>query len=541
MNTPPENPFSDVGCILSGARVIGRDYEIQQLRNRLCAKSGHGSIAIIGIPRIGKSSLIQRALLDDTATFAVAKIVCSRIDVGTLTSFDDLLKSMVRGTLTEVRKFNLGGKRLENLAAQVFTATGEGGWERAKDLFQALRALQIRPICVLDEFDATRRLFHGHVQPFLRLRHLASATDCKVGLVLVCKRDLAALSQLAGLDSNYWHNAVGAELYLRGLDDRGMNSYFEVLDQAGISLGNRVRDELVRMCGTHPYLLDLFAAEAFPLASTGKVIDLNTCRELATPLVPKAFSQLIEVLRDGSELSELRAAFGERPPCPTSMEIQALVRLGVLVQDGHGNTKPFASMLPDYLRSLNSHPSAAVPPLGSETQSPALPALNPTPSPRVEKLTQHSPLPRSNTVSSPPLSKLVVHTNQPLVEVNGARLDNLSVSQYALIRTLADKFNFDNADNVKQAEVLKQTGLLLRALAAEKPGWFNDAEIKAWGEQSKAAPSAKSGENRQLWNELKGKLSSNSAALPLLAALPQRGTPGGFKLQVPRRLVTFRP
>lgn len=378
MNIPPENPFSDVGCILSGARVIGRDHEIQQLRNKLCTKSGHGSIAVIGMPRIGKSSLIQRALLDDTAIFATAKIVCSRTDVGTLSTFDDLLRSMVRGTLTELRKFSLGGERLETLAAQVFAATGEGGWETAKDFFQALRALQIRPICVLDEFDATRRLFHGHVQPFLRLRHLASSADCKVGLVLVCKRDLATLSQLAALDSNYWHNAVGAELYLRGLDDHGLHSYFALLDQVGISLGNRARDELVHNCGTHPYLLDLFAAEAFPLASTGKVIDRNTCRELATPLLPKAFSQLVEVLRDGSELSELKAALGERPPCHPSTEIQALVRLGVLVQDGHGKLKPFAGTLPEYLSSQEpdlAKPSdrAPVTPSSPQEHSPSPP------------------------------------------------------------------------------------------------------------------------------------------------------------------------
>ena len=365
MNPSSENPFSDAGCILSGQRVIGRAREIQYLRDKLCAKSGHGSIALIGMPRIGKSSLVQRAILDEAPALARDKIVCTRIDVGTLGSFHDLLDAMVRDTLAEIRKFDLSVERVESLAAQVFAAAQDSRWRTTRGFFGALRSLQIRPICVLDEFDATRRLLHGDVQCFLRLRDLAAApaTDCKVGLVLVCKRSLAELSELAGLQHNYWHNAVGTELNLRGFDEPELDCYFAVLKQAGVSLPKSARDELLRLCGPHPYLLDLFASEAFPLAKTGNAIDPVKCRELMAPHLPKAFSQLVEALKDGPWLSKLKGVLLDGAPRTSLAELQTLIRYGVLINAGDGKVLPFASTLPEYLRSLSDNPGSTPAPL----------------------------------------------------------------------------------------------------------------------------------------------------------------------------------
>ena len=127
-----------------------------------------------------------------------------------------------------------------------------------------------------------------------------------------------------------------------------------------------------------------------------------------------------------------------------------------------------------------------------------------------------------------------------MIQVNGAKVTNLSVSQYALLRTMAEKFTLSNSQSVKQREVLEQTALLLTVLVAERPEWFNDAERKAWSKQAKANTLEKSGENRQLWTEVKGKLWSTPNASPLLSVLPDRGTRGGFKLQIQSSQVGFR-
>ena len=57
-----QNPFADYGNIIEGNRFIGRKSSIATIHNRVMGNS-FGNIAIIGLPRIGKSSLVWNALM----------------------------------------------------------------------------------------------------------------------------------------------------------------------------------------------------------------------------------------------------------------------------------------------------------------------------------------------------------------------------------------------------------------------------------------------------------------------------------------------
>jgi hypothetical protein len=56
-----QNPFSDYGQIVKGSRFAGRKEEVQKIHNRVLGEA-YGNIAIMGMPRIGKSSLVWNAL-----------------------------------------------------------------------------------------------------------------------------------------------------------------------------------------------------------------------------------------------------------------------------------------------------------------------------------------------------------------------------------------------------------------------------------------------------------------------------------------------
>ena len=58
-----ENPFADFGSIVYGDRFIGREEEIKAVQNRIFGKA-YGNLAIQGLPRIGKSSLAWKAILE---------------------------------------------------------------------------------------------------------------------------------------------------------------------------------------------------------------------------------------------------------------------------------------------------------------------------------------------------------------------------------------------------------------------------------------------------------------------------------------------
>jgi hypothetical protein len=57
MNSDFENPFADYGSVVRGERFIGRTENLKVIENRYVRPKESGNLAIIGEPRIGKSSL----------------------------------------------------------------------------------------------------------------------------------------------------------------------------------------------------------------------------------------------------------------------------------------------------------------------------------------------------------------------------------------------------------------------------------------------------------------------------------------------------
>ncbi len=64
MNTDFENPFADYGNIVRGERFIGRKENLRVIESRIVRPKEPGNLAIIGEPRIGKSSLVYKAIVE---------------------------------------------------------------------------------------------------------------------------------------------------------------------------------------------------------------------------------------------------------------------------------------------------------------------------------------------------------------------------------------------------------------------------------------------------------------------------------------------
>jgi hypothetical protein len=56
------NPFADNAGIVTGSRFVGRQSEINEIHTRVLGEL-YGNLAIVGLPRIGKSSLVWNALI----------------------------------------------------------------------------------------------------------------------------------------------------------------------------------------------------------------------------------------------------------------------------------------------------------------------------------------------------------------------------------------------------------------------------------------------------------------------------------------------
>ena len=58
------NPFADYGKIIHGDRFIGRVPEILTIEQRVLGREKYGNLAIMGLPRVGKTSLAWQAIME---------------------------------------------------------------------------------------------------------------------------------------------------------------------------------------------------------------------------------------------------------------------------------------------------------------------------------------------------------------------------------------------------------------------------------------------------------------------------------------------
>src|SRR6266850_1795037 len=336
------NPYYNAGDIIGGQRVLGRKREIRRIQERLLGDSGYASAAIIGLPRIGKSSLVQKAILDDADELAkVRKIIAFRLEVGTLKSFEQLLTELVRETTQRVTEFGHITEPIEKQSAEALKVGSDQQWYEVRTLFRLLKKSGVRVICVLDEFDAGRHTFSGHPQSFHFLRELGSNSEFKIGLVLVSKRDLGEISRQAGHPSDYWANVLKV-FDLRPFGEDDLEEYFTSLANAGIVCNPALRAEIVRLSGAHPFILDQAACEACAPTSEKEEFTPQQWSAVIGRLLPSLFRQIVGVLQDGPRLETLCHIILHRRVNTSKEDIESFLRYGLILRAANGQLRPFA-------------------------------------------------------------------------------------------------------------------------------------------------------------------------------------------------------
>jgi len=347
---PMSNPYFNAGVIIGGERFLGRKRQIRRIQERLLGDRGYASAAVIGLPKIGKSSLVQKAILDDADELAKArKIIAVRLEVGTMNSFGHLLTDLVRETTGKLIEFGHITEAIQRQSAEALEAGPNQQWYEVHTFFRLLKKAGIRVICVLDEFDAGRYTLKDNPQSFHALRELASSTEFKIGLVLVSKRDLGEICRQAGHPSDYWANVLKV-LDLGPFAEDDLEEYFASLANAGIVCNPALRAEIVRLSGAHPFILDQAACEAWAATSEKEKFTALQWSATIGRLPPNLLRQIVGVLQDGPGLEKLCHIIFQRGINQSKEDIESFIRYGLIVRAANGKLRPFAPSLPEFLR-----------------------------------------------------------------------------------------------------------------------------------------------------------------------------------------------
>jgi len=359
-----ENPFADFGMTVSGDRFVGREEELRQIDSRLFGKGGYGSLALVGLPRIGKTSLLAEAVRRAKPRLKEIRAVVLRIDVGACRSIDDLFHIVIEDLVKGLQEETWSSPRVESRAARVLEHP-ISSFTNVRDVFRSVRQDGVRAICILDEFDASRYLFAGAPQCFHWLRELCSNPDFKAAIVLVSKRRMQDVSRIAGHDSDYWANVL-MPLTLRPFTPEETEQLGRRLKDFGVSVDQETVHEVEAVCGRHPYLLDAYSYYAWQRVSQGAQVGVEWFRTSIRGIVRDYYQQVITILRDASILDKfIQVILGPQWNVVPD-DVDAMIDYGVLSADNRLGLRSFSDAFDNYVRIVEG--SKEIWPLWRDTE-----------------------------------------------------------------------------------------------------------------------------------------------------------------------------
>ena len=348
------NPYCDFGTVIAGDRLIGRQREVTAISNRLLGPGGFGSLALIGMQRVGKTSLVQKAIFDQKKSLVDRRILPVYLSLGEYREPEQLFDDLISQCVMEIKDTQLATRSLLDIAETLPNAAPNQRFVNIKKFFQTAKVENLRFICVLDEFDSARYLFRGQRQCYHWLRELASNPRFKIGLLTISKRGLSRIaSQSSGEDASYWHN-VFMDYYVSVFSGDDLEEYYKRLKDLGVTSDGIIREQIEYHCGRHPFYLDVFAFFLVEEFISGKGhIDIEAVVEVSSTRLREEFANVCKILSEDERLPKLLQILFGPVIDVTPADVSSFLRLSLLEKKPDGTYTVSPRYLYDYLQLLS--------------------------------------------------------------------------------------------------------------------------------------------------------------------------------------------
>lgn len=247
------NPFADYGNIVFGDRFVGRKQELKQIAQRVEGKA-FGNLAIMGLPRIGKSSLAWQGIMQKKESLLQEKTIPVYFQVGSCKEQTTFFVQMVSLLLDEL-EIICDDPRLEkvvSIASKLKETTEETDFYiLINKFFKFVKLLGYKTIFVLDEFDSVQGYFD--VSSFQTLRELSISPETELCLVTCSRKTIQEIESINGAISNFY--GTFSEIRLGMFDDGSMKLYWDRVAEV-FNPTEEYKKNIEFYVGRHPFLLD---------------------------------------------------------------------------------------------------------------------------------------------------------------------------------------------------------------------------------------------------------------------------------------------
>lgn len=342
------NPFSDYGAIVTNERFIGRKVEIELIRGRLLGEKSFGNLAIMGLPRIGKSSLGWNSIMTEKENLASRNILPTWISLGEYSDLFECFHEVLDNILNSI----------DSDKKESIQSSHDGFMENDKPLvkrrfvkkfFKSLKASGYRLILIFDEFDNAKSIFN--LQDFQFLRELSYNPETKIGILTISRKTVQEIEPDEGILSNFYQ--IFSDLNLNLFNEDDLDAYWNRISTFGLKVSDVYKTSVYDLVGSHPYLLDLLNNEVYlKINETGLGLDL-TIKESFNNLKLKVFNEYESIinLMKHEHLDRMMIQMVVGPVYDICQrDIERLLKYGIVLPTEDNRYESFSRYFTNYLQ-----------------------------------------------------------------------------------------------------------------------------------------------------------------------------------------------
>ena len=341
------NPFASAGSIVEGDAFVGRTSEIRNISERLFGKE-FGNVAIVGIPKVGKSSLMHQILMYNAENLWKERrflVVWYTIKAGNENITRSEKRTIFLRLVSDVYHFlkiHNESNLIESLNEYYEIIKDQNVvWSEFEQnilyFFEEIVYSKIRVIYCIDEFDHSKEIL-GESEYEL-LREISYRTSNKIAIVTSSRRSIYDIEHYTGGGSNFYGTFENVYLKPFEKDEHILQCRLsESISQEDI-------EKLYEIHGGHPFL------NALVLKSYITNYNLDDCLYKVNQDVLRYYSDLFYVLGKDELADKVDKLYcGYSDGVTETQEDYIYNCYGIFREDTDGYIIPYCSSFDNVLR-----------------------------------------------------------------------------------------------------------------------------------------------------------------------------------------------
>ena len=347
---PFYNPFADNGKIIYGEQFVGRQNILRTIQQIVIDSPRPGNLAIVGAPRIGKSSLAYHALIYPQQLLIEKRILSFRINLPDVNNHEQLFREFIKSSLETIEDTDLSNDAILSQGLRILET--EFHWldlqNEVRKFFKKIKRAGWRVVIVIDEFDEARHIFSDGVG-FQALRELAYQPEWSVCLVTLSRRSLTEICNQCRVDISNLPGIFKDE-YLQCFDQEELVHLLQKFNLINLEVSPELFEFIWVNTGGHPYLASALAFELSKSWLDNKALDLDKALQISVSEFLKYYDDLVNILKEDGSLDKLLEIIFGPVITATKVDAERLVKYGLIQTSIDGYYTGFSSHFTDYLR-----------------------------------------------------------------------------------------------------------------------------------------------------------------------------------------------